>query len=218
MNVVNLKTFMLGKPISLVVDSAPNDYRLKTRCLYKPSSTILGPLYRPLLFNKTRIEINRKYVKARPSGIVVNLKLRERLGTIQLKSYKPITSRGYFISTFKEVKGMAKFRKRLVSWDAVESSDVTGYKLYWAVGGGVDYDSNFAEVGDVTEVILPDDLPSFPLITGDVEIGVTAVSKNGNESDITVFSAPFDFTAPPAPANLVVKDIEARTRKKGTFA
>jgi len=102
---------------------------------------------------------------------------------------------------------MAKFRKKKVSWDAVDNPDVAGYKLYWAVGGKVDYDSEFAEVGNVTEVILPDNVPSFPLVVGDIEIGVTAVSHKGNESDMSVFSAPFDFTAPEAPANLIIKDL-----------
>ena len=82
-----------------------------------------------------------------------------------------------------------------------------GYKLYWAVGGGVSYNSDFSEVGNVTEVILPDDIPSFPLVTGDIELGVTAVNNTGNESDITKFSAPFDFAMPKAPTELMVEII-----------
>ena len=102
---------------------------------------------------------------------------------------------------------MAKVRKTQITWDAVDSPDVAGYKLYWAVGGGVDYDSESYEVGNVTNVILPDDVPSFPLVAGDIEIGVTAVNQRGNESDISVFSAPFNFTSPKAPGNIMVRDL-----------
>lgn len=207
MNIFNLKTFVLSKPIKLGVGDTFNVLRPEIHDLYKPNSTILGPVYRPLISNKKRVEMSREDERTRPYGVVVNLELRERLSRIQLNAYNLITRRGYFIYTIKEVKGMAKFQKKKVSWDGVDSSDVASYKLYWAVGGGVDYDSDFAEVGNVTEVILPDDVPSFPLVATDVEIGVSAVSHRGNESDMSVFIAAFDFTAPPAPENLMVKDI-----------
>lgn len=204
---LNLKTFVLSKPIKLGVDNIFNVHRPKKPVLYRPNSTRLGPVYRPLLSNKTRAVVSRKDVRTGRYGGDVNLELKVRLGTIQLNTYNLIISRGYFIRTIKGVKGMAKFRKKQISWDGVDSPDVAGYKLYWAVDGGVDYDSDFAEIGNVTEVILPDDVPSFPLVASDIEIGVTAVSDKGNESDMSIFSAPFDFTAPPAPGNLMVKDI-----------
>ena len=84
---------------------------------------------------------------------------------------------------------------------------MAGYRLYWAIGGGVGYDSDFAEVGNVTEVILPDDVPAFPLFHGEMRIGVTSVSHTGNESDMRVISAFFDLTAPDAPSNLKSEDL-----------
>jgi polysaccharide deacetylase 2 family uncharacterized protein YibQ len=76
---------------------------------------------------------------------------------------------------------------------------VSGYKLYWAAGQGVDYNCDSAELGNITEIVLPDDIPSFPVVSGDLELGVTAISGAGNESDITKFCVPFDFTALEAP-------------------
>jgi len=71
----------------------------------------------------------------------------------------------------------------------------------------VNYSSNFAEVGVVTQVILPDDIPSFPRMAGNMELGIAAVNQAGNESDITKISAYFDFTVPEAPKSLVVEDV-----------
>jgi hypothetical protein len=102
---------------------------------------------------------------------------------------------------------MAKIRKRKVRWTPSNAAGVVGYRLYWAVGEAADYDSEFADVGNVAEVILPDEVPSFPTVAGDIELGVTAVDHIGNESDMAKFSAPFDFTAPDAPIGLVVETI-----------
>jgi hypothetical protein len=71
---------------------------------------------------------------------------------------------------------MARVRKRKVHWGASNSLGVVGYKLYWAIDKGVNYDSaDFADLGNVTEVILPDDVPSFPIEAGDIEPAVVAV-------------------------------------------
>ena len=102
---------------------------------------------------------------------------------------------------------MAKLKRKRIRWNASTAPDVAGYKLYWAVGGGVNYDSDSAEVSNVTEVILPDDIASFPFVAAHIELGVTAVNHRGNESDMTKYSAPFDFTVPDAPMDLVVEDI-----------
>ena len=102
---------------------------------------------------------------------------------------------------------MARVRKRKVHWNASNGLGVVGYKLYWAVGNGVNYDSDFAELGKVTEVILPDDVPSFPSDTGDIELAVVAVDHIGNESDMTKLYAPFAFTAPDAPTGLAVETL-----------
>ena len=106
-----------------------------------------------------------------------------------------------------EEKKKAGIRKRKIYWHASDSLGVVGYKLYWAVGKGVNYDSDFAEVGNVTEVILPNDVPSFPMNTRDIEIAVVAVDFVGNESDMTKLYAPFGFNAPDAPTGLKVETL-----------
>ncbi len=102
---------------------------------------------------------------------------------------------------------MAKIQKRKIHWNASNSHGVVGYKIYWAVGKGVNYDSDFAEVGNVIKVILPDEVPSFPIAAGNIELGVVAVDHIGNESDMTKLYAPFGFTAPDAPTGLTVETI-----------
>ena len=113
----------------------------------------------------------------------------------------------HIITKTKEEKKMAKVQKRKIHWNASNSPGVVGYKIYWTVGKGVNYDSNFAEVGNVTEVILPDEVPSFPIAVGNMELGVVAVDHIGNESDMTKLYAPFGFTAPDAPTGLTLETI-----------
>ena len=117
------------------------------------------------------------------------------------------TASQHILTKTKEEKKMARVRKRKVHWDASNGLGVVGYKLYWAVGKGVNYDSDFADLGNVTEVILPDDVPSFPIDAGDIELAVVAVDHIGNESDMTKLYAPFGFTAPDAPTGLTVETI-----------
>jgi len=104
---------------------------------------------------------------------------------------------------------MAKIVKRKISFEAAAAPDVQGYKLYWSVGEGtlLDYTSENADVGNVTDVIIPDDIPTFPLADDIINIGVTAYDDVGNESDMSTISSPFDFTAPDAPTNLVVTTV-----------
>ena len=103
---------------------------------------------------------------------------------------------------------MAKIRKRKIRWNASASPGVTGYKVYWAVGDGVTYDSDFAEVGNVTEIILPDDIPSFPVFRGNIQLGITAVTEMGNESEMMTTSAPFEFIAPDPPIQPILEPLE----------
>lgn len=99
---------------------------------------------------------------------------------------------------------MAKIVKRSISFGASSAPDIAGYKLYWSVGSPVDYTSTNADIGNKTTVIIPDDVPSFPLVEAQVNIGITAIDDIGNESDMVTATAPFDFDAPDAPTNLVV--------------
>jgi hypothetical protein len=94
---------------------------------------------------------------------------------------------------------MAKIRKLKLSWNASDSDTVTGYKLYWSEGTDIGYDSEFIDVGNVTEIDLPDNvaLPDRPIL-----FGVTAIDKDGNESDMTTLAEPYRLHAPKAPGSL----------------
>ena len=102
---------------------------------------------------------------------------------------------------------MAKLRKRRLRWNHPSASKVARYRVYWKIGQGVDYNSDFQEVGKTTEVTLPDDIPSFPLIEGRMELGVTAVDDAGSESSMAKLTAPFEFISPDRPTNLVVEPL-----------
>jgi hypothetical protein len=106
------------------------------------------------------------------------------------------------VGLLKLVEGVGRVAKKKLSWDASPSPGVAGYRIYWGCGKPVDYDSQFVDVGKMTALVLPDDIPSFPRVTGKVEIGITAVSERGNESDMHVLSAFLDFARPCAPRNL----------------
>jgi len=107
----------------------------------------------------------------------------------------------------KEARQMGKIKQKRLRWEPAAGEEAAKYKLYWSENGTVDYTSSFAELGAVTQVTLPDDIPSFPRIAGDLEFGIAAVNQAGNESDITKISAYFDFTVPEAPKSLVVEDL-----------
>jgi len=102
---------------------------------------------------------------------------------------------------------MGRVKRKKVSWQPSVSVDVTSYRLYWSKVGEVSYDSDHADLGNATEVILPDDLPSFPLIEGNIKLGITAINEAGNESDIMTLTEYFNFTVPEAPQNLEVEDM-----------
>jgi len=97
---------------------------------------------------------------------------------------------------------MARLKKRRLRWKASESPQVVGYRLYWATGGTLGYDSACADLGNVTEVVLPDDIDNFPMTAGPVDIGITAVDELGNESDMITLQAPYQFDVPAAPTDL----------------
>jgi hypothetical protein len=94
---------------------------------------------------------------------------------------------------------MAKVKKRRLVWEPSTSPNVIGYKLYWAEEGEVTYDSPCAMIGNVAEVVLPEQVPTFPMVKGAIELGITAVNEVGNESDMMIFDAPFQFSVPDAP-------------------
>ena len=100
---------------------------------------------------------------------------------------------------------MAKMKKRLLRWQASNSPQVIGYKLYWAQDGGVTYASSHATLGNVTEILLPDGIDAFSMGQGPVEFGVTAVDELGNESDMVTLTAPYQFSVPEPPMDLMIE-------------
>jgi Tfp pilus assembly protein PilZ len=206
------------KPFFMVVDYATQDRTYKdfiqnisTGGVFIETRMFLGAGQKvamsfPLPNCQKHIKITGEIVRTSLHGVGVKFILIEGMGKGLDLSYLE-KARQNFLGTTKEEKKMARIRKRKIRWNSSNDSGVAGYKLYWAVGKEVDYNSDFAEVGNVTEVILPDDVPSFPIVAGDIELGVVAVDNIGNESDMTKLSAPFDFTAPDAPTGLSVETI-----------
>jgi len=72
------------------------------------------------------------------------------------------------------------------------------------ISGGlpwINYDSPCPLIGNVTEVVLPERVPSFPIVKGSMELGITAIDEVGNESDMMIFATPFQFSVPDAPTS-----------------
>jgi len=136
----------------------------------------------------------KKYVPDRP------LVLSEKGG----HGREPEVS-GHIIGPSRIIEGGDRVRRRKISWDPSPSPDVIGYRVYWAANERVSYDSDFVDVGQVTAIVLPDDVPVFPRMRGKMEIGVTAVSRSGNESDMGIVEAFFDFTRPGMPLHLRIE-------------
>jgi hypothetical protein len=105
-----------------------------------------------------------------------------------------------------ENKKAGKIKRKKIRWYRSPNPEVIKYRLYWSVEGEVDYDSRHVELGNVAEAILPDDIPSFPLMNGALCLGITALSRAGNESDMTKIRAPLDFTVPEAPKQIWIED------------
>ena len=103
---------------------------------------------------------------------------------------------------------MAKIKKRKLHWKPSDSPQVVGYRLYWSEGEKVDYDSPSANLGNVTEVLLPDGIEGFAPGKGPIEFGITAVDELGNESDMVVFSAAYQFNVPQAPQDVSMEALD----------
>jgi hypothetical protein len=103
---------------------------------------------------------------------------------------------------------MAKLKKRILRWQASSSPQVIGYKLYWSESGDLNYDSNQIILGNVTEIVLPDDVESFKPNGGPVELGITSIDELGNESDMIRLMAPYQFSVPEAPRDLQIRKLE----------
>ena len=106
--------------------------------------------------------------------------------------------------TTKEVSEMGRVRRRTLRWEP--SASAAKYRLYWSTQGPVGYESDFVELENKTMAILPDEVPRFPNIAGNIELGITAVNEVGNESDLTIARLYVNFTVPEAPKVLTVED------------
>ena len=103
---------------------------------------------------------------------------------------------------------MAKIKKRRLKWTASDSAQVVGYKLYWSEGSEVNYDSKCVTLGNITEIVLPDDVDAFMPQGGPIVFGITALDELGNESDMTTLVAPYQFNVPQAPDDLYLQKLD----------
>jgi len=100
-------------------------------------------------------------------------------------------------------KTVSKPKTKKIRWSRSSSPNVVGYRLYWTVVGELSYDSEFIDIGDRTEVILPDEVPLLHRVHGEVALGITALNRGGNESDMVRFSFNFDSPVQTAPSGLL---------------
>ncbi len=108
----------------------------------------------------------------------------------------------------KENRGLGRIRQKRIRWEPSRSQDVIGYRLYWSRDARVGYDSDHVDLGNVNQVTLPHGVPSFPLVEGEVQLGITAFNAAGNESAITEVSGHFNFVVPESPKGMVIEDVE----------
>ena len=105
-----------------------------------------------------------------------------------------------------EIRKTGRIKRKRIRWHRSPSAEVSNYRLYWSVGEVVGYDSESVKLGNITEAILPDDIPPFPLISGKVHLGITALSNAGNESEMTKTSASLNFLVPEAPKRIWLEE------------
>lgn len=105
--------------------------------------------------------------------------------------------------TIKSRKAASETRKKRIRWSRSPSPGVVSYRLYWATAGEVNYDSEFIDVGDQSEVVLPDQVPSLRHVRGKAAVGITAVNREGNESDMVSLTINLDSTDQELPAGLL---------------
>lgn len=140
-----------------------------------------------------------------PAGIGVRFK---RMADDRERAFFVSCSRNAIAAEEKgEGKNMGRIRKKRIHWQPSASPKVQKYRLYWSEGGIIGYTSKYFDAGQATEVVLPDEVPSFPLMKGEVTFGITAFNEAGNESDMTEVTAQIDFVVPQSPGNLAVEDV-----------
>jgi hypothetical protein len=160
-----------------------------------------------LPISKEHISVTGEIVWAGAQGVGLKFKSIGPEESRKLDFYHSNGGIPEFLSIEKRARKAGKIRKKRIRWQPSTSPGVSGYRLYWSERGEVKYDSDHAQLGNVTEVTLPDDVPSFPLIAGEIKLGVTATSEAGNESDMTTLTAFFNFTVPEAPKNIKIEEV-----------
>lgn len=104
---------------------------------------------------------------------------------------------------------MAKVISKRISWTAATTPDIVAHRVYVEPEGTlIDYNS-FNTTVDMpkTDIVVPGEFPGWPMEEGNYGVGISSVDDMGNESDITIISSPFDFSAPDAPTGVVVEDV-----------
>lgn len=86
-----------------------------------------------------------------------------------------------------------------LTWTASPSTDVVSYNVYQQTGGDPTYESPSANVGLVTEAVLP--IAGLPAVEGEVRFAVGAVDSVGHISDLTAPVTVLIDTVPPPPAS-----------------
>ena len=150
-------------------------------------------------------QINGEVVWANTNAFGVMFKsVGPKCRELALSPLEPVEERPVGIQVAIERTG--KIKKKRIHWFSSPTIEVIKYRLYWSLEADVDYDSRYVELGNVTEAILPDDIPFFPLIHGPVHLGITALNQAGNESDMTRISASLDFVVPEAPKRIWLEE------------
>ena len=156
--------------------------------------------------SKKHCRITGEIVWEGPQGVGLKFESIERGGK-GVDLCASVTHQEQSVKVYREVRKMARVRKRRVRWELASSADVRTYRLYWSKDGEVNYKSDHADIGHAPELILPDDIPSFPLRTGRMELGISAINNAGNESDIARISVDFNFEVPDTPQNLKIEEL-----------
>ena len=111
------------------------------------------------------------------------------------------------MQVYEMKKKPGRVKKKRIRWELASGADVRTYRLYWSKNREVNYDSNYVDIGRVSELIVPDDMPFFHLKTGKMELGISAITPAGNESNIARFTLDFNFEVPDTPQSLTVENL-----------